>query len=528
MVDFSPSTQCGVLDMFWGKKSSTPEYFRQFNAPTVILARTANPRTPELLGLNPATLIYTEGDALDVDWVVSHFQSQSLRKATLAWQLVADEKTLASGKIDKLDVAAGTVPIVGRSRITMPAVRKAVRAELIVDLAAAQSRNSWDLWVFPKFSPQPNGGRDMAASPRAFNVLASRYPGLAKLGTPAANTAPIVVARGLDEPGVLESLSQGKSVICLSLPGYNLLQPGTELAAWSVSNQTGTAIANHPAFGDFPHRGYLDQGWFRLVDRAEKLDPGHTFRGVEPLMVGIGRATGYSFGTLGYPLGFNLYAFQARAGLGKLLATGLNLAGENPEAVYLLDQFIRYVRSEKFAPRGTLDIAQYQQEARRRQELCGSLNGWAATLRATEKTDWHSFLCTAPMCVVRQTDGRGSVAWQTGSWKPDDKGRATFRWIANLGWHSQPAGGRFSLSLNNEKLFDFDISLTSTTWKSADGSIMLNYTVKSIDRDEDSSGIMELIVPSSRLPKKGKPVTLRVDGSAANSRRYFGLQEISP
>ena len=49
-----------------------------------------------------------------------------------------------------------------------------------------------------------------------------------------------------------------------------------------------------------------------------------------------------------------------------------------------------------------------------------------------------------------------------------------------------------------------------------------------MDRDEDSSGIMELIVPSSRLPNGGEPVTLRVAGSTANSRRYFGLQEISP
>ena len=72
-------------------------------------------------------------------------------------------------------------------------------------------------------------------------------------------------------PGVLDALKQGKSVICLSLPGYNLLQPGTALAPWSIGNQTGTAIPAHPAFGDFPNNGYLDQGWFRPVDKAEKL-----------------------------------------------------------------------------------------------------------------------------------------------------------------------------------------------------------------------------------------------------------------
>ena len=113
----------------------------------------------------------------------------------------------------------------------------------------------------------------MAVTPRAFNLLASRYPGLAKLGTPEANTATIVVARGLEELGVLDALKRGKSVICLSLPGYHPLQPGTELAAWSISNQTGTAIANHPAFGDYPNNGYLDQGWFRLVTGPRNLTP---------------------------------------------------------------------------------------------------------------------------------------------------------------------------------------------------------------------------------------------------------------
>jgi hypothetical protein len=54
---------------------------------------------------------------------------------------------------------------------------------------------------------------------------------------------------------------------------------------------------------------------------------------------------------------------------------------------------------------------------------------------------------------------------------------------------------------------------------------VLRYTVKSLDREEDSSGIMELTVPAAKLPPGGQPVQLRVDGSGPNSRRYFGLQE---
>jgi hypothetical protein len=356
MVDVSPSTQCGVLDMFWEKKSSTPEFFREFNAPTVILAQTTHLPKPEPLGLNPATLIYTSGDVLDVDWVVSHFEGKRLQGATLNWTLLDGQQSLGSGKIEKIDLASGAVATVGRSRIEMPAVPKATRAQLVVELPEARSHNSWDVWIYPKFTPDPRGDAGVAASAEAWEMLVKRYPAITKLGEPAAANANVVVARGLKDVGVRDALAAGKRVVCLSLPGCNLLKPGTTLGAWSVTNQTGTAIADLPAWGDFPHVGSLDQGWFRLVGEAERLAPGHLFRQVEPLMIGIGRNTGYGFGTLGYPLGFNLYAFQANVGKGKLLASGLNLTTEYPEAVYLLDQFIRYAGSEQFLPQGQLDL----------------------------------------------------------------------------------------------------------------------------------------------------------------------------
>jgi hypothetical protein len=521
LVDLSPSTQCGVFDMFWGKKHSSPDFFRQFNAPTVILAKTANVKSPETLGFNPSTLIYREGDTLDVDWIVSHFQPTPVKNGTIAWRLVADGKTVAQGKVEKVDVAAGSVPVVGRSRITMPALTKAVKASLIVELDSAQARNSWNLWIFPKSRPQPEAGRGMAASAGMFNLLAPRYPGLAKLGESGSASAKLVVARSFMEPGVLESLREGKSVICLSLPGFNILRPGTSLAEWAVSSQAGTAIASHPAFGDFPNSGYLDQGWFRLVDTAEKLDSGHRFKHVEPLMVGIGRATGYSFGTLGYPLGFNLYAFQTRVGQGRLLSTGLNLASDNPEAVYLLDQFIAYARSTQFRPTGNLDLAAMEKAAKE----CRNLNGWRATVDATERTPWHSFVGEGPMCVVRQLKGGSRVAWTTGEKLTDSQGRAVFRWIANLGWQSQPGGGKFALFLGKNKLLDFDISMTSAEWKSPDAKAVLRYTVKETERNEDSTGIMELTIPASMAPSQDGTIELRVEGSGPESRRYFGLQE---
>jgi hypothetical protein len=114
----------------------------------------------------------------------------------------------------------------------------------------------------------------------------------------------------------------------------------------------------HAAWGDFPHEAHLDQGMFHLIDLTEKLDPGHHLREVEPIMVGIGRAKTYFRDCLGYPLGFNLHVFQAKVGPGRLLASGLQLRNDLPEAVYLLDQFLRYARSDDFQPKGSLQMIQ--------------------------------------------------------------------------------------------------------------------------------------------------------------------------
>ena len=242
MLDMAPSGQCGILDAFWGQKNSTPQIFQQFNAPTVICARMVGTPTPEVLGFNPATLIHPSGDTLAVDWVVSHFRPQALQDATLKWELTAEGQTLADGVIEGVNVASGAVPIVGRSQITLPAVPHAVKATLQVTLAAAHSSNSRELWIYPPFVRRPAAGQGLAASPTTYERLAARYPGIAKLGTPQASDATLIVARNLLEPGVSEALDQGKSVVCRALPGYNLLKPGSALGVWApdgVSNQAG-------------------------------------------------------------------------------------------------------------------------------------------------------------------------------------------------------------------------------------------------------------------------------------------------
>jgi len=66
--------------------------------------------------------------------------------------------------------------------------------------------------------------------------------------------------------------------------------------------------------------------------------------------------------------------------------------------------------------------------------------------------------------------------------------------------------------------------MESTKWSGMAGWANLNYEVIDNRGQEDSSGIMELSLPTSLLTP-GKPVELQVVGSPSNSKRYFGIYQ---
>ena len=266
-----------------------------------------------------------------------------------------------------------------------------------------------------------------------------------------------------------------------------------------------------PAFGDFPHDGYLNELWFRIVDTTVRAGlPG--IKSVEPLMVGDGR------------IGYLIHVFQAKAGKGKLLASGLDLLSDKPEAAYLLDQFIQYVQSDRFQPSGTLDLEQAATDWETSTALANIVNGWAKTTQTFKRLPYRPIWGERPMCVARQSGPEKSVAWLTRA-VPADLGQAnsyTFRWFAGLGGQKQ-SPGKFTLALGMRPLVDFDCVDQTTTWTSPDKAVTLKYAIQE-QNDPDNSGVMELTLPA-RLLKPGQPAELRVVPAQTGSQCWVGLYE---
>ena len=340
----------GLLDQFWGVKKSTPEFFRQFNGPTAVLA--AHGRAP----IGAAQRILAEGDTLKVDWWISHFGEAPLKQAALAWRVEADGRVLGRGRIAGIHGAVGAVKKVGAGSWIVRGVRKPTHARLIGGIEGTKIENSWGLWLFPRLRPRDGAGKGLAASAKVHDVLKSRYPGLAQVGTPEAAKAQVLITDRIDD-GFFGALTAGKSVVLVGLIGP---RPGVRPGWWAIGHgggQTGIAVADHAAFGDFPHQGYLNHLFFRLVNRTVICHEA-AYRNTEKLMVNRG------------PKGYLAHVFEAKAGKGKLLACGLNVLNNNIEAVHLLDQFIRYARSARFEPRGKFD----PRRPRKRWEILRSLS----------------------------------------------------------------------------------------------------------------------------------------------------------
>src|SRR5262249_6471863 len=136
-------------------------------------------------------------------------------------------------------------------------------------------------------------------------------------------------------------------------------------------------------------------------------------------------------------------------------------------------------------------------------------NGIMHLFASAEKLPYPSWLGQSSLALCRQTDGHSMLKWQSRPVPHEfEKSQIhTIRVPAAMGFVSQPAG-RFTFKVNNEPMFDFDVTLNDHSWRSADGQVRVTYTVME-SNEEDSNGIWKIEITGALL-QPGQPVTLEV------------------
>jgi len=319
----------GFLNPFWEPKTNgnTPEDLLMVNAPTILMLKTdISPR------------IVVSGDHVKCNFWISHYGDRKLIQSRLVWTLRTGDAVLAAGDCEGGDVELGDVRLLAQIDLVIPTLNKPVHATLEVALAGSKTRNQWDFWLFPKrVKPNVTG---IAVSTALLPALTPLYDGLIAAGDPGSENAPILIS-SIGSIDVEPALSAGKRVILINMMEGN---PNVSLGWWWMGNQVGTAFANHAAFGDFPHNGYLSPLAFRIVKTGLRLPAPTGFRSDEMYAVGEGLDN------------YFLYAGEARIRQGRALMTfGLDLLSGYPEGTSILDGLIRYAKSDGFDPRGEIN-----------------------------------------------------------------------------------------------------------------------------------------------------------------------------
>lgn len=541
----------GLFDAFLGQqKGGSPEYFQQFNMPVVLLCKITPQGAPFLTSLTnghgsgakgpkveayPEQLVFTSGNVIDLDFQVSNYGEAAL-KGTLDWSISDGRKTLLEKSVD-CRVEQGSVVSVNKVSWTVPELTEAVRLTVTARLRGTNTRNSWDIWVFPKPEAYSRSLSGVAASSEDFTKLKDRYPGLIeyKPGAPMGDDFNLLITSSIDH--AKDACDKGKRVVLLSFRGFTLQSPKAEGGEWNPTPQQGTAIDHvFPVFRHFPIKSYLEPVFKRLINTALPMSP--ALQNVRPFMVGAGVLPGRKGETR---QGFLLYAYETASGKGRLLATGLNLLSEAPEAAALLDGFIAYAQSDAFNPKGSFDFNAVKQV---QNTACGKVR------QSAETQTVNGFRGEQNMHITKTGQPEKPLVWETpnapGAFPPSQPAWDVACFVAMGAEDQRPV--EFTFSVNGKATATITLSFTNTVWEGADG-VRLSYDVKenethvvqsTIFADMEkamqtdaknapwkSSGILRLSIPVSLLTPK-QPVTLKIESNSSVGRGWFGLMTPKP
>lgn len=348
---FSPQ---GVLDEFSEPKFVGATTWRRTWGDTVVL-----------IDRDFADRNLTAGEVLDCTFFISDFAHPPLKHPVLEWEFSFGNNQRLSGELIFSHRPCRTCRA-GKIEVKIPDISHPQSAKLRATLreGSRSYSNEWNFWLFPKKvelpspiavyrSPETTWLRGLKDIQRV-NASGLRNPG-----------APRAVFSELVDEALVEYMRTGGRVILagdeglvrpffpklgLTIGRYFFLPPANYPPFEDGS--CGTIINAHPMLGDFPHEGFADLQFYRLIAESPPLDL-WPFRDCssEPVI----RALSAYY--VCYPLA---YLMEFAVGKGGLIISSLNLTQKWPEARYLLAQILRYATSDQFQPKDNLSPSALQ------------------------------------------------------------------------------------------------------------------------------------------------------------------------
>jgi beta-galactosidase len=339
-IGFSPQ---GVVNEFYGRKLVSGATWQQTSGQAVLL-----------LENRFDDRILTSRDMLERKVFISDFGRPPLKNPVLQWRFADDHgKTIDSGSIRFNHRPFCTHPA-GTLRCTLPEVAAPFHATLTIT-AQEDGRtcaNAWDFWVFPARTALPETARTCGRMRSWLKGAGMPAAKLRELKTPGSG----VLVTEVFDARVREYVEEGGRVLLVAPEGITKPSFGKLGCAEGryfrtcpanyptyEDGNTGTIVNRHPMLGDFPHEGFCDLQFYRMVGESAPVE----FHAFEPLK---GEPVIRSFSTcfIWYQLS---YLMEFALGKGGLIITSLNLDQKLPEARHLFSRILTYAGGSEFAPK---------------------------------------------------------------------------------------------------------------------------------------------------------------------------------
>ncbi len=306
----------GILDPFWDSKGYIePHEHYLYCCETVPLVRMKK-RT------------WTTDETFGADVEIAHFGPALIRDAVPVWSVnYADGRKVTSGRLSNITIPLDNGTELGRIEAALGNVAAPAKLVVTVSIEGTPYTNSWDIWVYPtKLDTQPPSG--------------------------------VLIAERFDEQ-VRTALKDGGKV--LLMPPLNSIDSDVPSAFTTIfwnTQWTGRQPPHtlgilcdpkHPALAQFPTEFHSNWQWWDLVTKSKFMILDEFPADLRPIVQVIDDwNTNRKLGLI----------FEARIGKGKLLISSIDLRSnlnERPVAGQMLQSLLKYMDSDAFAPRRSID-----------------------------------------------------------------------------------------------------------------------------------------------------------------------------
>ena len=291
-------------------------------------------------------------ECLEATILASCFDYAPPEEVDLDWRISSGNEIVDCGSLKSLRLKFPGVGKIGELSVPLSKVSSPSCVKLEIDMVAPDYKvsNSWNFWVFPKADALTEAvGRRVYSTIGWVDNLGSTMDCLHDQIPPVDADLFITDKLGARE---LEYLENGGRMLLLqdhTKEGFSCTSTGYRhrmYHSWVGGHSMGVVVHDHPAMDSFPHEGFNDLQFYRLLQGSNRFMLDDLPVRVTPILEAVPSLENLQSKNSGY-------LFEISVGKGKLLASGLKLdlaAEDECSAVWLLRSLVDYTTSDKFNP----------------------------------------------------------------------------------------------------------------------------------------------------------------------------------